>query len=387
MMKKTVLSIIVSAFCASAFAQNVDVKEAWRKAENGYPLSEAECIAVADSVHRRYMTIDTHNDAAHYLIRPQSLPVKQKEGVGFTVLNAQVTFEKMQKGGLDASLFAIYIGQKGLDAKSLDSAYTYCSNELDLFKEYVKNHSDQAEIAYSPGDLARIKAAGKSAVVLAIENGYPIGTDLEKVNEFYDRGVRCLTLSHNSANSICDASMDKKEERYGGLSDFGYKVIRRMNELGMVIDVSHASSSTLADVLKFSKAPIAATHSAAWEVKNHKRNLTDDQLRAIAAKGGVIQCATGRFFLSELPKKDVTVKHLVDHIDHMMKIVGENHIGLGTDFDGGGGVVGLEDCSKMKSVTVEMLRRGYTPEQLGKFWGGNFIRVWEQVQNCSKMQF
>ena len=210
---------------------------------------------------------------------------------------------------------------------------------------------------------------------------------MEKIDEFYRRGVRCITLSHNSANSICDASMDKEAERYGGLSDFGYKVIERMNELGMVIDVSHASSSTLKDVLKYSKAPIAATHSGAWEVKNHKRNLTDDEMRAIAAKGGVIQCATGRFFLSVLPKKDVTIKHLVDHIDHMMKVVGPDHIGLGTDFDGGGGVVGLEDCSKMKSVTVEMLRRGYTPEQLGKFWGGNFIRVWEQVQNCSKMQF
>ena len=385
-MKRYLLIIFLSVFCGGVVsAQSTSCAESWKKAENREPLTEAECVAVADSIHKRYVTLDSHNDAALYLNHPERLARKvRNNAAGYTVVSGQVSFEKMKEGGLDAGFFAIYLGQKALDQKSLDSVYTLCSTELDLFKKYVGDHAEEAEIAYCPSDLAKIKAKGKSIVVLAIENGYPIGKELSRLDEFYNRGVRYLTLSHNSANCICDASMDKEPERYGGLSDFGYKVIKRMNRLGMIIDVSHASSSTLADVLECSKAPVVATHSGAWEMKNHKRNLTDDEMRAIAAKGGVIQCATGRFFLSHLPKKDVTVKHLVDHIDHMKKIVGPDHIGLGTDFDGGGGVVGLEDCSKMKAITVEMLKRGYTPEELGKFWGGNFLRVWEEIINVSK---
>ena len=364
------------AFAAgSAYGQDVDVDKAWKKAEKGEALTEAECVAVADSVHKRYITLDSHNDTALYLNHPQG---------DYSVTKGQVDFDKMKQGGLDAGFFAIYLGQKALDQKSLDSAYTYCSEELSLFKKYVSEHYDEAEIALSPSDFAKIKAKGKSVVVLAIENGYPIGYELDRLDEYFGMGVRYLTLSHNLANTICDASMDKEPESYGGLSEFGYKVIERMNRLGMIVDVSHASSSTLADVLECSKAPIVATHSGAWAVKNHKRNLTDDEMRAIAAKGGVIQCATGRFFLSTLPKKEVTIKHLVDHIDHMKSVVGADHIGLGTDFDGGGGVVGLEDCTKMRAITVEMLKRGYTPTELGKFWGGNFLRAWGEIIKVSK---
>ncbi len=384
-MKRALFILLFALFCGGvASAQNACSVEAWTKAENREKLTDAECAAVADSIHKRYISIDTHNDAALYLNHPERLKRKLQGSNGNTMLKGQVTFDKMKKGGLDASLFAIYLGQKALDKRSLDSAYALCSTELDLFKKYVAEHGDEAEIAYAPEDLEKIKAKGKSAVVLAIENGYPIGEQLNRLDEFYGRGVRCLTLSHNLANCICDASMDKEPERYGGLSDFGYKVIKRMNRIGMVIDVSHASSSTLKDVLECSKAPIVATHSGAWAIKNHKRNLTDEELRAIAGKGGVIQCATGRFFLSTLPKKDVTVKHLVDHIDHIRSVVGPDHIGIGSDFDGGGGVVGLEDCSKMKEVTIEMLKRGYTPEELGKFWGGNFLRLWRQVIEISK---
>ena len=370
-------SILFLFLCGATplLAQDINVKEAWKRAEKGEPLTDAECVAVADSVHKRYITLDSHNDTALYLNHPNG---------DYSVSKGQVTFEKMKKGGLDAGFFAIYLGQEALDQKSLDSAYNYCSTELDLFRKYVEEHSSEAEVALQPKDFAKIKAKGKSIVVYAIENGYPIGEDLDKIDEFYGKGVRYITLSHNLANSICDASMDKQPERYGGLSEFGYKAVERMNKLGMIIDISHASSSTLADVLECSKAPIVATHSGAWAVKNHKRNLTDDEMRAIAAKGGVIQCATGRFFLSTLPKKEVTVKHLVDHIDHMKSVVGADHIGLGTDFDGGGGVVGLEDCTKVKEITVEMLKRGYTPTELGKFWGGNFLRAWEEIIKVSK---
>ncbi len=375
-MKRVLLFICVCLFCSGALlAQDVNVKKAWERAERGEKLTEAECVAVADSVHKRYITLDSHNDTALYLNHPDG---------DYSVTKGQVTFPMMKKGGLDAAFFAIYLGQKGLDQKSLDSAYNYCSTELALFKKYVAEHSDEAEIAYEPKDFKKIKAKGKSIVVLAIENAYPLGNEIDRVDEYFNEGVRYITLSHNTANTVCDASMDKKPESYGGLSGFGYEVIERMNRLGMIIDVSHASNSTLKDVLEYSKAPIIASHSSAWELKHHKRNLTDDEMRAIAAKGGVIQCATGRWCLSDLPKKEVTVKHLVDHLDHMKSVVGIDHIGLGTDFDGGGGIVGFEDCTKMREITKEMLLRGYTPTELGKFWGGNLLRVWEEVIKVSR---
>lgn len=384
-MKKYLLVLCFTAFCGGvASAQNVCSPEAWKKAENREKLTEQECIAVADSVHKRYVTLDSHNDAALYINHPDRLLREMADPNKTSLDGDQVTFGKMKAGGLDASFFAIYLGQKKLDKKSLDSAYTRCSTELDMLKKYVGEHADEAEIAYRPEDLARIKEKGKSAVVLAIENAYPIGSDIDKLEEFYNRGIRYITLCHNMANCVCDAAMDENPESYGGLSDFGYEVIKRMNELGLIVDISHASSSTLDDVLECSKAPVVATHSSARAIMDNPRNLTDDQMRAIAAKGGVIQCAIVDIFLSALPKKDITVKHLVDHIDHMYKVVGPDHIGLGTDFDGGGGLIGLEDCSKMKSVTVEMLRRGYTPEELGKFWGGNFLRVWQQVIEISE---
>ncbi len=375
-MKRLFLIVGICAFCGgSLFAQSVNVKQAWKKAELGEPLTEEECVAVADSVHKKYITLDSHNDTALYLNHPDG---------NYSVTKGQVTFPMMKQGGLDAGFFAIYLGQKGNDRKSLDSAYAYCNVELDMFKQYVTARYDEAEIAYQPKDFKKIKAKGKSIVVLAIENGYPIGYELDRIDEYFNKGVRYITLSHNTANTICDASMDKNPESYGGLSEFGYKAIERMNKLGMIIDVSHASTSTLMDVLEHSKAPIIASHSCAWELKNHKRNLTDDELRAIAAKGGVIQCATGRWCLSVLPKKEVTVKHLVDHLDHMKSVVGIDHIGLGTDFDGGGGMVGFEDCTKMREVTKEMLRRGYTPTELGKFWGGNLLRVWDEIIKVAK---
>jgi membrane dipeptidase len=285
---------------------------------------------------------------------------------------------------LDAAFFAIYLDQGPLNDFSRDSVYNYAMNEIALFKKYIAEHSDEAEIGYAPEDLKKIKKKGKRCVVFALENGYGIGKDLDKINKFYDEGVRYITLCHNYVNDICDASRYTKGHSWGGLSEFGYKVVERMNELGMIIDFSHASSSTLWDLLECSKAPVIATHSSVWELKKNNRNLKDDEIKAIAKAGGLIQLASGRFFLSDLPKKEVTIKHLADHIDYIKNLVGVEYIGLGTDFDGGGGVVGLEDCSKMKDLTKELLLRGYTPYELSLFWGGNFLRVWQKIIDVSK---
>jgi membrane dipeptidase len=374
-MKKIFALIMFSAFAWGALAQTVNPKQAWKKAESRTQLTEEEASVVANMVHEKYVSLDSHNDTAGWLNHPDG---------DFGVTKGQVTFPLMKEGGLDAAFFAIYLDQGPLNDFSRDSVYNYAMNEIALFKKYIAEHSDEAEIGYAPEDLKKIKKKGKRCVVFALENGYGIGKDLDKINKFYDEGVRYITLCHNYVNDICDASRYTKGHSWGGLSEFGYKVVERMNELGMIIDFSHASSSTLWDLLECSKAPVIATHSSVWELKKNNRNLKDDEIKAIAKAGGLIQLASGRFFLSDLPKKEVTIKHLADHIDYIKNLVGAEYIGLGTDFDGGGGVVGLEDCSKMKDLTKELLLRGYTPYELSLFWGGNFLRVWQKIIDVSK---
>ncbi len=338
--------------------------------------SDAEYQKKADEIHRKYLTIDTHNDTAMYLNHP--------DGEDWSVTKGQVSFPLMKQGGLDAAFFAIYLDQGPLRDSSRDSVYRYAMEEIRLFKEYVAKRSGEAAIACSPEDLYKLKKKGKSIVVLALENGYGIGTDIEKVDAFYNAGCRYITLCHNYTNDICDASRYVNPNGHGGLSEFGKQVVKRMNELGMLVDVSHASTSTLYDVIKLSKAPIFASHSAVRAIKDHPRNLTDQEIKDIAATGGVIQIATGRWCLTNAPKSETSVKHLADHIDHIKALVGPEHIGLGTDFDGGGGMIDFEDCSKMKNLTVELLKRGYTEKELEMFWGGNFMRVWKETVKVAK---
>lgn len=354
-------------FAAAIFAAPLIMRA--QSAEKG---ADSLLYAKAWEIHKEVISIDSHTDSEFRLTHPE---IKRK-----SLSIGQVTIDKMYKGGLDATFFAVYLAQKGNTPKELDSVYRFCRGELLDFRSYLFKKRDSIEIAYSPADMVRIKRSGKRMAVLAIENGYGIGDKPERVEEYFQLGVRCITLCHSSNNLICE-SCSEKEHADGlyGLSDFGRKVVDEMNRAGMLIDVSHASSRTLMDVLEYSKAPVIATHSAVWELKHHKRNLKDDELRAIAAKGGVIQVATGRWCLSDLPKEQVNISTLADHIDHVRKVVGIEHVGLGTDFDGGGGMVGFEDCTKMVDLTVELLRRGYTKEELKLFWGGNLMRVWQQV--------
>lgn len=320
-------------------------------------------VEAANRIHKKYLTIDTHNDTALHINNPDAQ---------YRVTKGQVSFPMMKEGGLDAAIFAIFIGQKERDTKSLDSAINYVTENLERFRRYVENYKG-VSIAYNSQDLIRNKENGVTSVMLAIENGYAIGKDISNLEKFRDMGVRAITLCHNLNNDICDASMDKAPE-HNGLSEFGVEVIKEMNKLGLIIDLSHASTKTLFDVLEVSSKPVVATHSGVYAIKNHNRNLKDQEIKAIAKKGGLIQVATGRFFLSELPKDSVTVSHIADHIDYVKNLVGIDHVGLGTDFDGGGGVVGMESASKVKNLTIELLKRGYSESDLGKFWGGNFIR-------------
>ena len=324
----------------------------------------------AEEIHRKYLTVDTHNDSAMYFNHP---------GDKYSVSKGQVSFPMMEQGGLDAAFFAIFLDQGPLRESSRDSVYQVAMEEIRMFREYVAKRSDQAAFATSPEDLYKLKKQGKRAVVLALENGYGVGLDLAKVDSFYHAGCRYITLCHNYTNDLCDASRYENPNGHGGLSEFGKEVVARMNELGMLVDASHASTSTLYDIIKLSKAPVFASHSSVRAIKDHPRNLTDQEIKDIAATGGVIQLATGRWCLTNAPKSETRIVHLADHIDHIKNLVGPEHIGLGTDFDGGGGMVDFQDCTKMKDLTVELLRRGYTEKELEMFWGGNFIRVWKQT--------
>jgi microsomal dipeptidase-like Zn-dependent dipeptidase len=342
---------MVLACSYSGFAQEAN------SASRDYEKEAAE-------IHSKYLTIDTHNDTALRLNNP---------GKKTRVTTGQVTFPMMKEGGLDGAMFAMYIGQKSRDKRALDSAVNYVKDNLLRFRRYVEDYKE-VSIAYCSEDLLRNKRNSVTSVMLAIENGYGIGDDISNLEMFRDIGVRAITLCHNDNNDICDASRDEGGAEYNGLSAFGEEVVKEMNRLGIIIDVSHASVETVFDVLKVSEYPVMASHSGVYALKNHPRNLRDEEIIAIADKGGLIQVASGRFFLSELPKDSVNVSHLADHIDYVKELVGIDYVGLGTDFDGGGGVVGMENASLMKSLTVELLKRGYTEEELKKFWGGNFLR-------------
>lgn len=357
---------LLALFAGAANAQD-------NKTFNNLGLTDEQYMAVADSIHKVIISFDTHVDTPTYLVYP---------GGNYTVTKGQVTFDLMEKGGLDGAFFAVYLDQEDWHRQSaLDSAYNYCRYTLLAWRRYVYEggYTKVAGFATTPDECRALKAQGKRIIVSCIENAYPIRT-LEDLDEFYNLGVRYITLSHNSANQICDGSRYPKTAVWHGVSPFGYKVIERMQQLGMMVDVSHISSEALADVLRVTKAPVIASHSSCRVFRESQlRNLTDDEIKAIAAVGGVVQVATGRFFLTDkLPKEKVDVKLLADHIDHVREVAGVDYVGLGTDFDGGGGVVGMNNAGEMKNLTVELLKRGWGVEDLRKFWGGNLLRVWQE---------
>jgi len=286
----------------------------------------------------------------------------------------------------------------------------------------ISLYPDQAQIAYKSNDVYNIKKDSKSTVYIGVENGYPIGNKLNNIKEFYDLGARYITLSHTRNNDICDSSTDKKGPEYNGLSEFGEEVVKEMNRLGMIIDVSHISDSAYYDVLKLSKTPIIASHSSVRAICDNPRNFDDDMLYALKENGGVIQiCILSDYIktpppyperdsafqalrvkwnywqdLSEeeykqgskewralqikYPKELATVADAVDHIDYVVKTIGVDYVGIGTDFDGGGGLKDCRDASEMKNITIELLRRGYTKEEIKKIWGENFLRVFREVE-------
>ena len=390
--------------------------------------AENEILEKARRIHESALTIDSHVDIAGADYATERLD----PGVDNPKLRCDLV--KMAAGGVDAVFLAVYTGQGPRDAERYRLIHETALGRFEAIHRLTRLYPDRCALATRPDDVERIVKSGKRAIMIGIENGYPIGTDLANVEKFYDLGARYITLSHNGHNQICDscnprAELGDQASEHDGLSLFGRQVVAEMNRLGIMVDVSHVASTSFREVIETSRAPIIASHSGCKGVYDHPRNLDDRELRALAANGGVIQVVAVPEFLNGLSaeRKEAmrelaarigmpggsdepdlkqataeqrkewragkeaikrrypiaTIKDYVDHIDHAVKVAGADHVGIGSDFDGGGGVPGFDNHGDSLNVTVELVRRGYSEEDIGKIWGGNLMRVWRAVARVS----
>jgi len=380
---------------------------------------EEQLIKKADKIHASILTVDTHCDTPMDFSDPDfDLGVGHEEGC--------VDFPRMKEGGLHAEFFAVFIGQGPRNDSSFNKVHQKALSIFDAIHKNVEKNSAVAEMAYTADDAYRIKKAGKIAAFIGLENGYPIGNDLSRVKQYYDLGARYITLSHSKNNDICDSSTDPGGAEFDGLSPFGNEVVKEMNRIGMMVDISHVSDKSFYDVLKKTTAPVIASHSSCRALCGSPRNLTDDMLLALKENGGVIQiCILGNYLKTPEPnpeldeklkelrerfgdynalpedskkvvrieyreiqkkyEKPATVKDIVDHIDHAVQVIGIDYVGIGTDFDGGGGVDGCRTAAEMKNITIELLRRGYSKSEITKIWSGNIMRVLRKVEEVASL--
>jgi membrane dipeptidase len=376
--------------------------------------SDTKLIILAAKMHEKILTVDTHCDTPMDMVRSDF-------DLGENHTDGCVDFPRMAEGGLDAEFFAVFTSQGPRNDSAYKEVRKHAFEVLEAIHRNVEKNSNVAEVAYTPEDAYRLKKANKIAAFIGIENGYPIGKDVSCIKEFYDEGARYITLAHTRNNDICDSSTDSNGPEHNGLSAFGKEVVKEMNRVGMMIDVSHISDKAFYDVIQLSEAPVIASHSSCRALCESPRNLNDDMLLALKNNGGVIQiCILSEYIktpdpnpeldtklrelkekygeydtLPEVRKKELrneyraiqdkyeklaTVKDVVDHIDHVVQVIGVDYVGIGTDFDGGGGVEGCKTVADMKNITIELLHRGYTKAEIAKIWGGNIMRVLKEVE-------
>jgi membrane dipeptidase len=371
----------------------------------------------AEALAQKFIIIDGHVDLPYRLriknfrLERQYLqiPVSSKDG--------DFDYERAKKGGLDAPFIAIYI--PSAEQAKPDMGKILADTLIDLVRGIVNVHPGKFALANTPADVIENTRSGKLSFPMGMENGAPIGHDISNVEYFFKRGIRYITLTHSKDNQICDSSYDTLGSD-NGLSKFGEQVVLEMNRLGMMVDISHVSDSTFYDVLKVTRAPLIASHSSCrYYTPGFKRNMSDDMIRALAKNGGVIQINFGASFLDSVARKNNAlldslqkklvarglvssdpeaspiideyvkdhkelfsdVERVADHIDHVVKLVGIGHVGLGSDFDGVGDSlpIGLKDVSQYPNLILVLLKRGYTPEDIEKICSGNVFRVWNKV--------
>ena len=394
-----------------------------------FSSADQELEKKALRIHQNVLTVDTHCDTPFMLLE-KDWDIGKYHQPGQPGSGCQ-DLVRMKEGGLDASFFAVFVGQgprtNDGHAMAKDKAIPILDAMDNMFKQYPK----LCGLALTPADARRLEKEDKRAIFIGMENGYPLGHDIKLLDYFYKRGVRYVTLAHTADNDICDSSTDRKDPEDRGLSDWGRQVLQRMNELGIMVDVSHISDRSFFEVLKLSGAPVLASHSCARSLADSPRNLTDEMLLALKKNNGVIQLCILSDYIKQppanperdkafaafykkvedtyggwggikdkavrdqvekeyddlehrYPSPPVYVKDAVNHIDHIVRLIGIDHVGIGTDFDGGGGLADCNDVTQLKNITIELVRRGYSEEQIAKIWGGNAMRVMQQVIDLAK---
>ena len=336
--------------------------------EEGLPLfqwlvAEAKSYREAHRTHDRVLTLDTHCDTPMFF--PQGIHFDHRDP------KILVDLHKMTEGSQDATIMVAYLPQP------TDNPKAYADSIFDQIEVIVSQNSDYIRIASTPHDLWMNKHMGLKSIMLGIENGIAIDGKLENLQHFVDRGIVYMTLCHNGDNDICD-SASKTQHTHHGVSAFGEQVIKEMNRLGVLVDMSHAGEESFYQALEISSMPIVCSHSSARALCDHQRNLTDDQMRALAKKGGVAQTTIYHGFLCK--EGEATINDVIAHLEHAIDVMGIDHVGLGTDFDGDGGVRGLANSSELINFTRKLLARRFSEQDIQKIWGGNFLRVMEEVQ-------
>ncbi|NKI24986.1 membrane dipeptidase [Arenibacter sp. 6A1] len=370
-------------------------------------------------IHNSVITIDTHDDftVANFT---DSINYTQK-------LDNQLNLPKMDLGGLDVSWLIVYTGQGELNKEGYAKAKENAMAKFDAIHRLCEDYApDQIELALTSEDVRRITKSGKKVAMIGVENAYPMGEDLSEFENYYNLGARYISLSHNGHSQFCDSNTGEEDGKWlhNGLSELGKKAVAEMNRLGIMIDVSHPSKESMKQMIALSKAPIIASHSSARALCNHSRNLDDEQLLLMKENGGVVQTVAFASYLNteksearaaymrklydevadslglenhkeirkiakELAAKredavlGVAVSDFVDHIDYMVNLIGVDHVGISSDFDGGGGIEGWQDASETFNVTLELVKRNYSEEDIEKLWGGNLLRVLDKVQEVA----
>ena len=397
-----------------------------------------EILKKAQAIHDRVLVLDTHVDIS---VTNFTADKNYTEDLG-----NQVNLPTMEAGGLDVAWFIVYTGQGALTPEGYDKAYENAISKFDAIHRLTKEIApERIGLAVSSAEAKELHASGKKIAMIGVENAYPLGTDISRVKEFYDRGARYMSLSHNGHSQFCDSNTGEKDSLWvdKGVSDLGKLVIKEMNKWGIMIDVSHPSKQSIKDMITLSKAPIIASHSSARALCNHSRNLDDEQLEWMKSNGGVVQTVAFSSYVSsekhsahaaalsekvtalakerglemkswdEIRKLESTerdrymktyramskeaaammsdedpkpgdVADYVDHIDYLVKKMGLDHVGISSDFDGGGGIYGWNDASETLNVTAELVKRGYTEAQIAQLWSGNLLRVLDDVAAIAK---
>ncbi len=332
-------------------------------------INEATSFRKAKRLHNRILTLDSHCDTPMFF--SQNIQFHQRDP------RILVDLHKMNEGHLDATIMVAYLEQKERTDEALVAATAKADRILTQIEQMIAANASFVEQARTPDDLYRLKGMGKKAIMLGIENGYAIGKDLSRLKHFRDRGIVYMTLCHNGDNDICDSARGKGE--HGGLSEFGRQVVQEMNRLGIMVDLSHAAESSFYDALDTSRLPIVCSHSSAKALCDVPRNLSDEQMKALADHNGVAQVTLYKGFLRK--NGEASILDAIEHLNHMVNVMGIEHVGIGTDFDGDGGIPGCASASEIINFTRRLLAERYSEKDIRNIWGGNFLRVMQQVQS------